>query len=96
MEGEKRYDVLLYYGYQVTEDGSVYHAIEAVDPKKKISERRMEKLLAEALDTTRCDDSFDYGSMLVRLPDSVVRRIKEDGVNEYATRLISCLRHKKP
>lgn len=86
MEEEKKYDVRLYYGYQVMEDGSVYHALEAVDPKKKVSEGRMEKTLAEALDTTRHDDRFDYGSMLIRLPDSVVKRIKEDGVKEYVSK----------
>ncbi len=80
---QKEYHVKLYYGYQTIEDGETYHALEAVDPEKKVSEVRMEKELAEALDTTRRDDRFNYGSMLVRLPDSVVKRIKRDAVDEY-------------
>ncbi len=79
----KEYRVNVYFGYQTLEDGETYHALEAVDPDKKVSEARMEKELAEALDTTRHDDRFDYGSVLVRLPDSVVRRIKRDAVEEY-------------
>lgn len=80
---QKEYQVMLYYGYQTLEDGETYHAFEAVDPEKRVSEEKMEKELAEALDTTEHDDRFDYDSMLVRLPDSVVKRIKRDAVDGY-------------
>ncbi len=84
---QKTYHVKLYYGYQTLEDGETYHALEAVDPEKKVNEKRMEKALAEALDTTRHDDQFDYGSMLVQLPNSVVNRIRDDAIKEYLAHL---------
>ena len=30
---QKTYQVMLYYGYQTTEDGETYRAFEATDPK---------------------------------------------------------------
>lgn len=78
------YHVKLYYGFQNTESG-IYHAFEATDPEDA-SDSEAEDRMAELLDTTLDDDRFDCNSMLIRLPDSVVKRIKDDGVKEYLSK----------
>lgn len=75
--------ILLHYGYQVMEDGDVYHAFEATDLKSPPKEGEMEIALADALDTTQDDDRYSYGTMEIILPDSIVERIKQEGVREY-------------
>lgn len=39
--------------------------------------------MAEALDVKRESDRFHHASMYIQLPDSVIERIKSDGVQEY-------------
>lgn len=81
MNEKKNYQVGLYYGFQETEDGT-YHAFEATDSESVVDDNMAERL-AELLDTTVNDDRFDYNLMPVRLPDSLVERIKADAIKEY-------------
>lgn len=81
MNEKKNYQVQLYYGFQETEDG-IYHAFEATD-LEAASDDNVPERLAELLDTTVNDDRFDYNFMPVRLPDSLVERIKADAIKEY-------------
>lgn len=80
------HQIELYYDYQTGECYVVYHAFEATDPAEKTDEDKMERHLAELLETTPDDEDFDFGSMYIRLPETVVNRIKEEGVQEYLNR----------
>lgn len=77
-----RYQVELYYGFENGENG-VYHAIEAVDPDACVDDDTMKASLLEALELEPDCPYFNYDSMYVALPDSVVERIKADAVREY-------------
>lgn len=76
-----KHQINLYYGYEETGQG-IYHSFEAVAPDAEIDEDAMRAKLVEALDVE--DESrFDYDCMHINLPDSVVERIKAEGVSEY-------------
>lgn len=90
MDERKSYQVQLYYGFQETEDG-IYHAFEATDPEGAPDDKVPERL-AELLDTTTSDDRFDYNLMPIRLPDSLVDRIRNEAVQEYMEYVSECLK----
>lgn len=79
---KKQYQVELYYGYEISDCG-VYHAFEAADPEAATDGDEIAAGLAEVLDTSVDDETFDYNSMYIQLPDTLVERIKADGVKEY-------------
>ena len=74
--------ILLYYGFEEGECG-IYHAFEAVDPEAPGDDGGIADRLAELLDCKVGDDRFDYNSMLIQLPASLVSRIKDDAVKEF-------------
>lgn len=74
--------ILLYYGFEEGEYG-IYHAFEAVDPEAPGDDGGIADRLAELLDCKVGDDRFDYNSMLIQLPASLVSRIKDDAVKEF-------------
>lgn len=76
------YQINLFYGYEEGECG-IYHAFEAADPDAEINEDAMEKRLAEMLQVEPQDDSFNWDSMYIALPDSVVERIKNDAIMQF-------------
>ncbi len=81
----KKYQVELHYGYQETDCG-IFHSFVATDPEKPADVTEMGKTLAESLDTTVEDSDFNFNSMYISLPDSVVARIKEDAIKEFLER----------
>lgn len=79
MSNEK---ILLYYGFEEGECG-VYHSFEAVDPDARTDDDEVANRLAELLDCQVGDDSFDYTSMFIQLPTTLVERIKAEAVQEH-------------
>lgn len=73
--------VELFYGWQETECGT-FHSFIAMDPEYIINDDMGEEL-AEQLDTNTDDERFNWSSMRVNLPETLVRRIKQAGVQEY-------------
>lgn len=67
-------EVELCYAWQETEEG-IYHAFEVMDTEEKVDFDAVAEKLAELLDTTTDDQRFDWNSMRVSLPESVVKRI---------------------
>lgn len=82
---KSEYNIELYYGYEEGECG-IYHAFEATDPSVCADTAAMGEHLAEMLECEVESNDFNFDSMLIRLPDTVVERIKKDGVKEYLTR----------
>lgn len=76
------YCIDLYYG--TFEDGyaGTNYAFEAGDPAAA-SDDTISARLAENLNTTTNDVNFDWNFQMVRLPDSLVQRIKADAIKEY-------------
>ena len=74
--------VLLFYGWQEGDEG-VYHAFKMEDPAGEADDEEIAKELADMLDTEPMADDFNFTDMYVSLPQSLVDRIKADGVKEY-------------
>lgn len=85
-----KYEIELFYGYEESPYG-IYHAFEAVGMDDDLDSCDMEKELAQALDCIEVEDSgeevvsdrFNYNSMFIALPQSVVDQIKADAIKEY-------------
>lgn len=75
------YQIKLYYGIEDSESG-IYHAFEARDPEADCCDN-VEEVLANMLDKDADDPDFSWNSMYINLPDSLISRIKADGVREY-------------
>lgn len=75
------YQIKLHYGYQECEDG-IYHAFETSDIEECADSREVAARLAGLLDCTPNDESFNWNSMYVALPEKTVERIKQDGRSE--------------
>lgn len=80
----EKWQIELLYGYEDGECG-IYHAFLAEDPDSSIDTDAPAKL-AEMLDTTSDSQNFNWDSMYINLPDSVVEKIKAAGVREYIER----------
>lgn len=76
------YQIKLYYGYEEHESG-IFHAFQATNPDEEVDSNAIGRDLAEQLDREPDDDCFNWDSMYVDLPDSVVVKIKADAVKEY-------------
>ena len=61
----------------------MYHAFQLEDPDGEVDEDEIAKKLADMLDTEPTADDFDFMDMHVSLPQSLIDRIKADGVKEY-------------
>lgn len=81
-EKDTRYQALLFYGWQEGDEG-VYHAFKMEDPAGEADDEEIAKELADMLDTEPTADDFNFTDMYVSLPQSLVDRIKADGVKEY-------------
>lgn len=82
MSNPKKYQAELFYGYQECESG-IYHSFELADPEVRTDVFKASKRLAELLDTKPGSPDFNFDTMYVDLPESVVKRIKADAVREY-------------
>lgn len=79
------YQINLYYGYEENECG-IFHSFHAADPDDPYDEKVSDAIgqkLAEQLDREPDDDCFNYDSMYIDLPDSVVAKIKAEAIKEY-------------
>ena len=77
-----KYDVNLYYGYQRShETYETYHSFALSDPDETDDAEQVGAKLAEMLDTTPQDDDFNWNSMYIRLPDTVVGKIQNGFIN---------------
>ena len=76
------YQMYLYYG--TFEDGYAgpSYSFEAAD-QEVATDDTISARLAENLDTTVNDIHFDWNFQSVRLPDTLVQRIKADAIKEY-------------
>ena len=72
------YQIELHYGYQECEDG-IYHAFETSDIEECADSREVAARLAGLLDCTPNDESFNWNSMYVALPEKTVERIRAEG-----------------
>lgn len=72
------YQIELHYGYQECEDG-IYHAFETSDIEECADSREVAARLAGLLDCTPNDESFNWNSMYVALPERTVERIRAEG-----------------
>lgn len=82
------YQIKLYYGYEEGECG-IYHAFKATDPDVPVDSDAIGQDLAEQLDREVDDDCFNYNSMYIDLPASLIAKIKAEAVLEYLTHAIA-------
>jgi len=73
------YQINLYYGYEEHECG-IFHSFQAESPAAKINTDTMRKDLAAQLDLDADDERFNWNSMYINLPDSVVAKIQADTI----------------
>ena len=68
----------LFYGYVTSENGDVYHAFEALDPERdSAADDAVVSDLAALLDTTSDAPDFNWDSMYIELPASLVKAIQD-------------------
>lgn len=79
---EHRYQVKLCYGYEQNEDGSIFHAFEAIGPDESPVDLSIDKKLSDVLEAD--EDSFDWDWLFVALPDSIVSKIRSDAEKEFS------------
>lgn len=72
-------NVQLYYGYVESDEG-IFHAFSAEDPINPPDSGNIADELAGLLDTVPEDTRFGWDCMDIRIPDSVVERIRKAGV----------------
>lgn len=80
---EHRYQVKLCYGYEQNEDGSLFHAFEAIGPDESPVDMSIDKKLLDVLEAD--EDNFDWDWLFVALPDSVVSKIRSDAFEELSS-----------
>lgn len=73
--------VLLYYAWEEGECG-IFHAFKALDPVAGRKDSVAEELYEE-LDISENSYSHNCNCMYITLPDTLIERIKADGVAEY-------------
>lgn len=79
---EYGYPIKLCYGYEQNEDGSIFHAFEAIGPDESPVDMSIDKKLLEVLEAD--EDNFDWDWLFVALPDSVVSKIRNDAFEEFS------------
>lgn len=77
---EHRYQVKLCYGYEQNEDGSIFHAFEAIDANDSPVDLAIDKRLLETLEAE--EDDFDWDWMFIDLPEKTVSRIRSEALEE--------------
>lgn len=76
------YQVKLCYGYEQNEDGSIFHAFEAMGPDESPVDLSIDKKLCDVLEADK--DNFDWDWLFLTLPDSIVSKIRSDAVEELS------------
>ena len=77
-----KYQIELFYGYEDGECG-IWHSFEAHDPDAHIADDEVKERLAYSLDVSSDSDYFNYDSMYIDLPESLVKKIKDDAIKEH-------------
>ena len=77
---DKNYQIKLCYGYEQNEDGSIFHAFEAISTDECPVEKEVSKSLRETLEAA--EDDFDWDWMFISLPEQTVRQIRGDALEE--------------
>ena len=75
------YKINLFYGYEEW-DYTIYHAFEATDPEAHIDCGTVAGHLAEMIQTKPESEGFNWNSVYITLPDTVVGKIKLDVINK--------------
>lgn len=79
----KEYWMWLYYGWEESVDGGIYLAFEASDPEDDYDDEGVEQSLrSELAPDDGGDFNFDWDITMVKLPESLVKRIQADVVKE--------------
>lgn len=79
---DHRYQVKLCYGYEQNEDGSIFHAFEAIGPDESPADMSIDKKLCDVLEADQ--DNFDWDWLFLALPDSIVSKIRRDAFEDFA------------
>lgn len=82
---EHWYQVKLCYGYEQNEDGTIFHAFEAIDTDECPSEMAVDKRLLEVLEAE--EDDFDWDWMFIALPEKTVAKIQSEALEEITVAL---------
>ncbi len=77
-----KYQIELFYGYEDGECG-IWHSFESHDPDAQTDGDEVKERLADSLDISSDSVDFNYDSMYIDLPESLVKKIKDDAVKEY-------------
>ena len=82
----KSYNIELVYGYEDSTCG-IYHSFIALDPEVMEGREQIEEELMEDLDCSEEDledGTFNYDSMDIALPETLVAKIKADALAEQS------------
>ncbi len=79
------YQIKLCYGYEQNEDGSIFHAFEALDPNDNPVEMSVDKNLLDVLEAE--EDDFDWDWLFIALPEKTVARIRSEALEEITLTL---------
>lgn len=82
---EHRYQVKLCYGYEQNEDGSIFHAFEAIGPDESPVDLAIDKRLLDVLEAE--EDDFDWDWMFIDLPEKTVSEIRSEALEEITLAL---------
>lgn len=74
--------VLLYYAWEEGESG-IFHAFNAADPASSVDEKEKDALYEQLGITEDSSSSYNWNCMYINLPESLIQRIKAEGVEEY-------------
>lgn len=77
---DKSYQVKLCYGYEQNEDGSIFHAFEAISTNECPVKKAVSDSLRETLEADT--DDFNWDWMFITLPEQTVRQIRGDAIEE--------------
>lgn len=82
-EQPKEYWMRLHYGWEESVDDGVRHAFEASDPENDYDDEVVERSLrSELAPDEGCNFNFDWDITMIKLPESLVKRIQADAVKE--------------
>ena len=76
------YQIELFYEYEDGECG-ICHTFEVHDPDVHKNEDEIKERLVDSLDIPSGSVDFNYDSMYINLPESIIKKIKDDAVREY-------------
>lgn len=79
---QNKWQVELFYGYEDGECG-IFHSFIAEDPEPSAQNREVPEALAEMLGIESDSQDFNWDSMYIELPSTVVEKIKAEAIAEF-------------